>query len=684
MRIHNWHGDSDPLKSARLRQFLNEGWQRYRIPALAESVLGFLQVSLILFLLGLCEFVIDISARVGTTTVIISSYCGLLYVFVTLMPIQDPQSPFQTPISGFVWYLFQGFCNWIETRGHGGAPRHLSLNTAEQQMQLAMEETKGREGRDGRAIQWLVGKMTVDAEMDLLVKAIPDSLNAGWGFKVWKQVIHTPTAVPPPSPPPNDTSALPLTPNSLDAYPHSAIARLQEGDIGHKLRTRVAHLLETCRTRSIFQDDDAWRRRTRACVETVVSLVCCDDSDSDAELEWFGNDIVKLLEDIGEVEGIGRWMVGEAGKAGKDQSFVRRWSCLSLIVIRRNLKRDNEVHKQTDLAIKLPADIAEGVSDSLPRQAQEGAQRIDECFKAVCRRLQTLYGGLHDGNLPQEQVSHILESEISELERIHINVDDLKRVDVEISRLQSCLREVSRGIITQRLLGVQYDEFGADPIPFGQTIEWLQNLCFHQSTLLPGHHLESVCSLVPAFRSILKENPDTYEDSEVLKNLKTFAVTEVPTWDGNVFQRQLWRLQDLRDSGGLGFAVELFFVALKQFSASPRDPWLYIGTFKAITSDWRECRRKRCLGTQKLLLDIVTSSNPSIMIYDSHYPDYITDELLTLLENVLEQQTGEHHIDDAVQKLTDQLLPEHHTGTRRGLFGAKALRIISRARTSTS
>jgi len=124
------------------------------------------------------------------------------------------------------------------------------------QMQLAMEETEERKSRDGRAIQWLVGRMTEDAEMDSLVQAIPNSLNMGWGLKVWEQIMcHSgiPIAVPPPSPLPNNTSALSLTPNSPDAYPHSAITHFQEEDIGHELRIRVAHLLETCKTAVFFK-----------------------------------------------------------------------------------------------------------------------------------------------------------------------------------------------------------------------------------------------------------------------------------------------------------------------------------------------------------------------------------------------------------------------------------------------
>ena len=70
----------------------------------------------------------------------------------------------------------------------------------------------------------------------------------------------------------------------------------------------------------------------------------------------------------------------------------------------------------------------------------------------------------------------------------------------------------------------------------------------------------------------------------------------------NLLQRQLWRLQDLRDSGGL--AIHFFLVTLNQllFASLPQDshPALYITTFRVITSDWSEYRHS--LGTQKSFL----------------------------------------------------------------------------------
>jgi hypothetical protein len=113
---------------------------------------------------------------------------------------------------------------------------------------------------------------------------------------------------------------------------------------------------------------------------------------------------------------------------------------------------------------------------------------------------------------------------------------------------------------------------------------------------------------------------------------------------GNILGRQVWRLQDLRDGGGLGFAVELFFITFKEldrYSSKESNSPLYIGTFRAITSDWG--KHKHSLGTQKLLLDMIVHG----IISRFDYPAYIVNEFLVLLYNILEGQTGPH-IDDAV------------------------------------
>ncbi|KAF8258677.1 hypothetical protein EI94DRAFT_1620655, partial [Lactarius quietus] len=88
---------NNPLKSARLRQYLYEGVEGRYMPRVARSVPALVHVSLILFFLGLGDSLLDVYTTVGVTTIVTIAICGLLYVLCTFAPILNPQSPFRNP-----------------------------------------------------------------------------------------------------------------------------------------------------------------------------------------------------------------------------------------------------------------------------------------------------------------------------------------------------------------------------------------------------------------------------------------------------------------------------------------------------------------------------------------------------------------------------------------------------------
>ncbi|KAH9969432.1 hypothetical protein BGW80DRAFT_1154614, partial [Lactifluus volemus] len=85
----------DPLKRSRLRQYLHEGSERWYFCALAEAVPALLHISLFLFLAGLVDFNLNLNTTVAAYTIIPIGITGLFYVFTTLSPILNPQSPYQ-------------------------------------------------------------------------------------------------------------------------------------------------------------------------------------------------------------------------------------------------------------------------------------------------------------------------------------------------------------------------------------------------------------------------------------------------------------------------------------------------------------------------------------------------------------------------------------------------------------
>jgi hypothetical protein len=176
----------------------------------------------------------------------------------------------------------------------------------------------------------------------------------------------------------------------------------------------------------------------------------------------------------------------------------------------------------------------------------------------------------------------------------------------------------------------------------------------------PGQQIQSLCTLGRRLRDII-DDQNTEMHYEALKSLETLPNIPVELRRFNdPMKRQLWRLLDLRDGGGLGFTIELFFLTLRQLSSttSPESSELkevfYTGTFKVITSNW--VKSKHSAGTQRVLLDLLCDLViPSRGVFSNFsYPPYIVDKLLGLVEKIVKGHQGEHdHINYVIQELKD-------------------------------
>jgi len=277
-------------------------------------------------------------------------------------------------------------------------------------------------------------------------------------------------------------------------------------------------------------------------------------------------------------------------------------------------------------------------------------------------------------------VLHSLEWEISELERINLEADADRSnpQSVEWSLATSgfflLFEEFLDGIITRQLPGVRFDDIRL-PRETSQTVavEWCKNY-LEFPIIIPGQKLQSMCSFASTFRNILQGDWDPGVYEETLDNLKGFVLA--PPWQRNPVERMSWRLQDLGYARGLGFTVELFFLSFKRLllthSSEKSNSALFIGTFRAITSDWS--KYKNSLPTQRLLLDLVAPTDGIVSSFD--FPAYIRHEFLVLLGNVFAGQTGPH-IDEAVPRLVG--LYNWRDDEEWKAFVAKALEILTHA-----
>ena len=718
--MHVFQRYSDPLKSARIRQYLYDGSEGWYMPVLAEAIPGLLHVSLFLFFVGLVDLVLDTNTTVAVSTTIPIGICGLFYIFTTFAPVIYPQSPYQNSFSGLIWYIVQKLHGRrYKDRGSKGSSKVVSSNMAEGQMQLAMEETEERKGRDERAVQWLFNNMTEDAEMESFAMAIPGSFNTEWGLGVWKGVFeaiehesnstngnplatgpltdmnsNNPISIPQHvstvrhpfgsvfgivrvrradnSAPITRMSHLPPRPFN---YPTSVLMPAKRNDAIRELSRHVAHLLETCKNRGHFASYELWRKQTRACIDTTAFLVC----HANAELSWFGDNNRNVLSDIGSNENIrALWT------AGLDESFVARWTCLSIMAVRVALD-DESLRERSRIAVAAFADL-QSQDGALDDQALQNTMKIDDNLERLWERLQDLQLLVQQGHwtedIPQVVSKLRNSSQIDGLGYMNIEAGRMTSLDTSISILYSEINCATRELISQ-FPGVDFHDPLRELPSSSEVVESFTTI-FKPQSVFPHSQLRCLFYLCLQLSYIDESLIGAHHPIvDILKALRKVDDAWPPS-TRRPMERQLARLQDLRDGGGLGLTVEIFFLALgKQFSTSPSKGShcaLYVITFKTITSDWK--KYKHSLGTQKLILYVVCYM---VMQYsqggvppDARFtlPSPIADELLVLLANILEGQTGSH-IDSTVERLTTY---SHLISFEGQNFLGRVLEVISRSR----
>jgi hypothetical protein len=323
---------------------------------------------------------------------------------------------------------------------------------AQGQMQLSMEETKERMGRDKRAIQWLLDNLTGDAEIESFTMSIPGSFNGEWSFEVWTGLSKFKEGDVPAVTRPSTglRTVLGLFPRQLRTWtagrsptdamihgkalhsPNTGIHRPIFSTSIHKRNTirelcrRIGHLSDTCRNRAAFASDELWRRRFRACVEAGALLVCY----ANAEPGWFG-DILRTLGDIGSWEGICNLPL-----AGKDQTFVVHWTCLSILAFQGILSGNVLYKEHARLAVESFGELRHA-GDRTDEAANKNAREIDNTLDGQWAAVKDQWRDVEAQVISGITWSSPLDPEISSVVRTMRNIDDMQTFP-KICRLQDC------------------------------------------------------------------------------------------------------------------------------------------------------------------------------------------------------------------------------------------------------
>ena len=464
--------------------------------------------------------------------------------------------------------------------------------------------------------------------------------------------------------------------------------RAADGQLISDLCKRVQHLADTCNDPGLFTSPDLLQKRVRGCVKTIASLVLC----ANVKPELFGGLASgEQLRKLGEIA-----KIHEPLAVGSDTSFLAHWACLYLVVVtRRTLEHPsissparNAIRSLSALRLEDGGEQTNIEDDDHYEHVLKVAQTIDGHFETARQFcvgvLKRGFGSDQEGRT-EEQVGEVLgrdhEADISMLESAtpsQASAAQMRYIDIHFSKINCAIDHAS-------LFGVSFDEFTPtgliNPAQFFN-ISASDAQVFMPQIVFLDQRLRLLCSYAPKLRRIMNGQGDgVYQ--ETLESLRIL-------WDQNdlsrrsvvgrrhLMGRQLWRLLDLRDAGGFGFLVELFLLMLTQLlsmsSSQDTHSILYVGTFQVITSCWKQ--HKHSIGTKRVILNVICDiaiSNRGIFS-NRTYPESILNELLDLLGNIVEEESGSY-IDETMKELGENIFRSGGT-----MFATQAMDVISRKR----
>ena len=569
--MHVFDRYSNPQKSARMRQYLYEGSERWHMHIAAEAVPGLLHISLFLFFAGLADSTLNINTTIGICTAVPIGICGLLYLLITLAPVIYPQSPYQTSYSGVFWYAIQKLFG-RRYKDRDGKSKSVNTNMAQGQMQLSTEGTIDREGRDKRAILWLMDNLTEDAEIESFVTSMPGSLEE------WAELSKKDVQVKPPvfeypllsrtirsilswvtrqfrvickvvrdiptifcatlwsilCAPCLITVTLGATifficgrcflniRQGIRSFIHRQFTASSSSTIAIALRRPFIAtsdqerntIREFCwrvghffNTSKNGSKDEQRQKRAIASVEVMASLV----SYADVELGSFG-DTLQTLGDNGNFEGMHNLL---PLLDGRDETFVMRRTCLSIMAIRSS------------------QNWWRGITEDIPGII--GFEQIEQDLEH-----QWVQGTEHESGLSS---------------KISFAADITQTLDGIDFNVAEKIEQISQGT-TRRLPGVDLDFPDSEPFP----LELFRD---------PAK-LRFICCRQPLskFFDYLKRLDGYPDNSPKTEDMLKQAIDNV-FWPKHLLQRMSWSRDDLK-SGGLGFVVELFLLFLKQILSTSK------------------------------------------------------------------------------------------------------------------
>jgi len=165
----------NPPKRARIRAFFADGVEKFGLAAAVEVLPALLHASVLLFYIGLVDFLLSINHTVAFILLALVSTGVLAYFLLTIMPLYYHNSPYQTPLSALFWFFIEAaplIKLWLRRRTDTvqNAIRERR-HKIKQGMRLALE--KKANDPTAHALQWTLMSLDEDHELEEFLDGLP-------------------------------------------------------------------------------------------------------------------------------------------------------------------------------------------------------------------------------------------------------------------------------------------------------------------------------------------------------------------------------------------------------------------------------------------------------------------------------------------------------------------------------
>lgn len=162
-----------PHKRARIRAYLYEGVNQFKMTSVVAAIPALLHVSVFCFLAGLVVFLFAINFVIACLMLGIAVSYAFLYIVTTFLPTLYRNCPYRTPFSGVCWRILQA----LHLLGyyHNAWRKFILLegDMIQGREYLAMEALPDRSKRDREALQETLEALTEHSELEPFVEGIP-------------------------------------------------------------------------------------------------------------------------------------------------------------------------------------------------------------------------------------------------------------------------------------------------------------------------------------------------------------------------------------------------------------------------------------------------------------------------------------------------------------------------------